>query len=243
MSNVGSFSYKIIFNGTELDSSRMKCIESVVLNDKAHGSDLLQINIIDSDLKFAEDSILVEKAKVKFEATSVDSRGKTTKLSFDGYVAIIDLDFPGDGSPKMTLHCMDTTYLMDAKEKKRTWQNMKVSDVVSKVFQEYGLTPKVDATKDKVETISQSNTTDIAFLLSLADSEKEDYLCYVEGTTGYFVKKPKEPPSQKDLVYKDAPYDILGFSPRIAKKQNDAKEEDIDPNAQKDQDSKDTYRE
>ena len=66
-----------------------------------------------------------------------------------------------------------------------------------------------------METITQSNESDIAFLTKLA--EEEDYLVYVEDNTGYFVKKPTNPTSQATLVYKESPYDIISFSPRITK--------------------------
>ena len=212
-----SYSYKIYINKKLLDAERMKNILDVTLTDNSTGSDLLQITMCDPDLYFISDSIITEKSPITFELTYTSSKGSNSSLRFEGYISIIDIDFAQDGVPTLLISCMDNTYLMDATTKKRTWENLKHSDVVKKIYTEYGFKTQVDATSKTLESISQSNETDIAFISKIADSE--GYLAYVEGTTGYFVKKPTNPPSQATLQYKQAPYDILGFSPRITKKE------------------------
>ena len=213
---VAEFSYKIYINGKLLDDTRMMNIQEIVYEGNCSGSDLLQIYIHDPDMKFMEDSIIVEKSTIKFEAIYISSLGEKSTLEFKGHIAIIDISVLDDGVPQLALHCMDNTFLMDLDTKNRTWENIKVSDVVSKVFKEYGFKTKIDPTSSKKESVAQSNETDITFLTKLAD--EEGYLVYVEDNTGYFVKKPTNPPSQATLIYKEAPYDIVSFSPRITKK-------------------------
>lgn len=212
-----SYSYKIYINKQLLDTERMKNTLEVTLMDNSTGSDLLQISMCDPDLHFISDNIITEKSPITFELNYTSSTGSNSSLKFEGYISIIDIDFAEDGVPTLLISCMDNTYLMDASTKKRTWENLKNSDVVKKIYTEYGLKTQVDATSKTLESISQSNETDIAFITKLAD--EEGYLAYVEGTTGYFVKKPTSPTSQATLYYKQAPYDILGFSPRITKKE------------------------
>ena len=216
---VAEFSYKIYIGGKLLDNTRMKNIQEIVYEENCTGSDLLQIYINDPDMKFLSDNILVEKTSIRFEAIYISSLGVKSNLTFKGYVSIIDVDFADDGVPQLVLQCMDNTYKMDRKLKKRTWEKTKRSTVASKIFKEYGFKTKIDSTSKKVDSISQSNETDIAFLTKLA--EEEDYLVYVEGDTGYFVKKPTSYKSQATLKYKEAPYDIISFSPRITKNNND----------------------
>ena len=230
---ISSFSYKISINGKALDSNRMKNILDVQLIDTATGSDLLEITMSDPHFEFIEDKIIIETAKVQFDATYIDTNKATHKLSFSGYISIINLDFNSDGTPLLSICCMDNTYLMDSAPKKRTWENLRRSDVASKIFKEYGLKTKIDASATKEETISQSNKTDISFIIDLANEEKEDYLVYVENGTGYYVKKPKTPKSQKTLVYREKPYDIHSFRPSISKKQSSSDDSDVNTESQK----------
>lgn len=220
---LASFSYKIYINKKLLDDNRMKNILEVSINDNSTGSDLLQITLCDPDLTFISDDIIKNKAPIKFEATYTSSNGETSKLEFEGYISIIDIDFAEDGVPTMLISCMDNTYVMDTYPKKRTWEKTTRSAVANSIFKEYGFKTVIDNTSEKVDSISQSNETDIAFLTKLA-GEEEDYLVYVEGNTGYFVKKPSNLKSQATLHYKEAPYDIRSFSPRINKK--DSKDEE-----------------
>lgn len=232
--NVSEVSYSITINGKKLDDTRMSNILDITLEDSATGSDLLQISICDPDLTFIEDNILLETATINFEATYTNTKGQASKVKFDGYISLILIDFPSDGIPTIDICCMDKTYLMDVKPKKRTWSNMKRSDVASKIFKEYGLKTQIDSTSEKLETISQSNKTDIAFLIELAKAEKKDeYLVYVEGDTGYFVKKPKSLKSQATLTYKEAPYDITSFRPTISKRQEETDDSDVNSSTQK----------
>lgn len=214
---LASFSYKIYINKKLLDDNRMKNILDITVMDNSTGSDLLQISMCDPDLYFISDSIITEKSPITFEATYSSSTGVKSSLKFEGYISIIDINFAEDGIPTMLISCMDNTYLMDAKPKKRTWEKAKRSNVASQIFKEYGFKTVIDATSKTEDSISQSNETDISFLSKLAD--EEGYLVYVEGNTGYFVKKPTKLTSQATLQYKEAPYDILGFSPRITKKE------------------------
>ena len=218
MAKVASFSYKIWINGKLLDDNRMSHISQVVLEDSASGSDLLKIQISDPDLTFLGDDIILEKSKIKFAGTYEDTDGKTTKVEFTGYIAIIDVQFPDNNTPELVINCMDVTYLMDRKKKKRTWENKKASDVAQLIFKEYGLKTNIDATSKKLDTISQSDVTDIQFLVNLANDQSEEYLVYVSDNTGYFKKKKLPTSASVEFKYKQHPYDIRGFTPRIEKK-------------------------
>ena len=193
----------------------MMNIQEINFEENSTGSDLLQIFIHDPDMKFMEDSILVERATIRFESIYIDSMGEKSTLIFKGYISLIDIDFGDDGVPQLALQCMDSTYLMDNKLKKRTWEKTTRSKVATQILKEYGFKTKVDSTSEVLDSLSQSNETDISFLMKLA--EEEDYLVYVEENTGYFVKRPKTAPSQATLTYKELPFDVVSFAPRITK--------------------------
>lgn len=213
MSTVLAPYYRIYLNGKELDEFRYSMIEKVIFEDNASGSDLLTIHIEDPEFIFLNDNIFVEDARVKF----IGGYTHNYRTMFEGFIAVIDADFPNTGSPTLTLHCMDNTHTMNRTKKKRTWNKKKRSDVVASIFKEYGLKAVIDASPRVEESITQSNQTDMDFIEKLAGEELDPYLVYVEGTTGYYVKKKILDKHQAVLDYRDGLMNILSFSPRINK--------------------------
>jgi len=217
--------FAIYINGVEIDNYRMTMLESIDYEDNASGSDLLTLTFYDPDLKILSDNIFVEECSVYF----VGGWLWGDVVTFNGYISLIDIDFPEQGTPKITIHCMDSTYLMNRDKKKRTWENAKVSDIARQIFTEYGLSAVVDDTGTVEENVSQSET-DIKFLTQLADDQYETYLVYVEGTTGYFVKKPNLVSPQAQLDYRSGNGNLLSFSPRINKQSKRVKTESSEVN-------------
>lgn len=204
--------YYIAINGVELDELRMSNIESITYEDSASGSDLLKITLYDPDLLFIEDNIFIEEATINFVGGWY--RGDVTR--FEGFISVIDIDLPESGTPLITLNCMDKTHIMNRKKNKKTWENMKVSAIASQIFRSYGLSAVVDDTGKVEESISQ-DATDISFLIQQASDQYDTYLCYVEGKTGYFIKKPNLATPQDTLEYRQGNGKLLSFSPRINK--------------------------
>lgn len=206
--------YSISIDGNPLSIEMMSLIESVELEDNASGSDLLTLTIVDPEYKYiGSKSLLIEDKPVSFEGGWKDD----VSLTFDGYISVVDINFPETGSPVLVLHCMDGSHKMNRKKKKRTWNKMRESDVAKKIFAEYGLKADVDPTAKVEDTISQSNVTDIDFLTSLKDKQEDDYLVYVKDGVGYFKKKQYISIAQDTLVYGKFPFDIKSFSPRVNK--------------------------
>lgn len=207
-----SLYYQIIINGRELDERRYSMIRKVEHQDTSSGSDLLTITIDDPDLEFLQDNIFLKDATVKFRGGWY----KGEQFEFTGYISVIDVDFPKSGTPQVIVHCMDMTHIMNRTKHSKTWKDTKVSDVAKEIFKKYGLSYKVDDTRTKEESISQ-NDTDIRFLNQLADNEYEDYIVYVEGRKGYFVKKPSLGKPQEQLDYRSGNGELMSFRPRINK--------------------------
>lgn len=205
--------YQLFIKGVELDSERYSMIEEITFEDNSSGSDLLSIRINDPNFVYLNDDIFIEEATVKFIGGYINNH----RVMFEGYIATIEVDFPNTGCPSMTINCMDKTHIMNRNKKKRTWKNKKRSDVASTIFKEYGLTAVVDSSPRTEEDISQSNETDIVFLEKLAGEEIDTYLVYVEGNTGYYVKKKLLDNPQATLDYRDGNRQIISFSPTINK--------------------------
>lgn len=209
-------SWVISINGKELDLERKSCISSIEIDEECDGSDSCTISICDPEFKFIEDNIFVEEATVNISAY-LD--GGENTVNFSGYISAIDLDFPSEGYPTMSIYCIDNSHIMNRKKKKRSWSNTTNAEVVKAIAQEYGFKCIVEQgySFKTEDTISQSGSTDIEFCESLADDEREPFMCKLVGDTLYYVKKGLLKDPVATLKYKEYPYDIISFSPKINK--------------------------
>lgn len=224
--------YNVYLNGKELDAKEYANVHNIKIKYTSIGSNTCTIQFSDPDMIYIEGSMIVESTPLKIvfgvnalvsdKQITSDTKYKSALTEaqekvFEGYVSVIDANFPEDGLPSVTLHCMDKTHIMNRKEKKRTWENCTISSVVEKIAREYGFKVKIDDTKKKLEQIQQSGETDIEFITKLAkDVEDRVFLSYLDGETLYFVER-KAPSPTRDLVYRQAPYNLYSFQPRINK--------------------------
>lgn len=205
--------YMLFINGVELDDFRYSMIEEIVYEDSASGSDLLTLRICDPEFVFINDKIFLEDNKIKF----IGGFDSDLPLKFEGYISLVDIDFPEEGTPSLVIHCMDNTHIMNRVKKKRTWNNTTKAKVVKQIFAEYGFKTVIEESGFVEETISQSNVTDIQFIIELASNEIEPFLVYLESSTGYYVKKKILEKHQATFDYRDGQMNILNFTPRINK--------------------------
>lgn len=216
MSKVLSCFWSVSLNGTALDQTRRECIDSIDIQEQCDGSDTATIVVNDPEFRFIEDNIFVEEATVSI---SLGWHGDTHRVTFEGFISAIDISFPEDGYPILSLFCLDGSHMMNRKKKNRSWDNVTRADVVKKIAAEYGFKCVVESGYNfkKEDTISQSGSTDIEFCESLAGEEREPFMCKLIGKTLYYVKKGllKDPIST--VFYKKFPYDVMSFTPRINK--------------------------
>ena len=222
MSKVRSIYWNVSINGKTLSLDKKRCISSIDLEELCDGSNTCSIRICDPNFIFIEDNIFIEEATV---SVVIGWHGDTHRETFDGYISAIDLDFPEEGYPSLTIFCLDESHVMNRKKKKRSWDNVTNADVVRKIAREYGFKCVIEQGYDfKVEeTISQSDNTDIEFCESLAENERDPFMCKLIGDTLYYVKKGILQSPSAILHYKEFPYDIISFKPQINKE--DKKEE------------------
>jgi len=209
--------WSVYVGGSPLDAQRTQAIQSISVNENCDGSDTCTILISDPEFLFIEDNIFVEDVPI---AVAMGIVGDTSPTNFSGYISAIDIDFPEEGTPVLSLYCLDNTHLMNRTKKSRSWDNVSRANVAEKIAKEYGLSFNLQSGyAGKVETtISQSNQTDIEFLESLAKAEEPDiYLCKVMGSTLSYLKKGILNNPVSTLAYKKYPWDIISFRPRINK--------------------------
>lgn len=210
--NVQTPYYELIINRDATIPLNQSDNIKVVFRDK--GSNSMQVTFSDPDLKLMEENIILEDAPITLK---YGWKGNPLAI-FNGYISVIDFNFPEDGLPTMVITAMDNTHLMNRFELKRTWKNAKISDVVKQIYGEYGFKVTVDDTGKKLESIEQSDQTDIAFIESLCDKvEGADYITYTNNNEAFFVKRKLSGKASKVFNYRKEPYSLKSFSPRINK--------------------------
>lgn len=210
-------------NNIEVVDTKKACITSFDFDELCDGSDVLTVNILDPNFEFIEDNIFIDEASVILEH---GFEGDIERQKFSGYISAIDINFPEDGAPSLTITCLDNSHIMNRKKKDRSWDKVTRADVVRKIAAEYGFSTKIESNYEfaVIDTISQSKQTDIEFLESLAGDEREPFLCKLIGTTLHYEKKGLLSDPIATIGYKTYPFDVISFSPQINK---ETKQEDI----------------
>lgn len=216
MSNVTSVYWKLIVNNHEITDAKRACINSIDFDELCDGSDTCTLSITDPDFIFINDNIFIEEASVRAEFGFYEDIFRHT---FEGYISAIDISFPENGSPTLTITCFDNSHLMNRSKKERSWDNVTRADVVRKIAAEYGYAVDIEPGYHfaTIETISQSDNTDIEFLENLAKEEREPFMCKLVNNTLVYKKKGLLQEPKTTLGYKTFPFDVISFSPQITK--------------------------
>lgn len=202
--------------GVPIDDRRRYCCDNFEIGRQADGSDTLKFDVSDPDFLFLEDNIFVEDAAISFY---IRLTGDTVTESFNGYISAIDVSFPDNGCPLLTINCIDNSHLMNKEGKSRSWDNCTSASVVAKIAKEHGFKCVVEKGYNFTvqDTITQSDQTDIEFCESLADDERDPFMCKLIGDTLYYIKKKVSGNPKVTLVYKDYPHDVKSASLQINK--------------------------
>lgn len=188
MSSATSVYWELKVNNILIDGAKRACINSIEFDELCDGSDTCTLQITDPDFQFIEDDIFIEEASIYCRFGFNED---TFRNEFTGYISAVDISFPEEGSPTLSITCFDKSHLMNRSKKERSWDNVTRADVVKKIAAEYGFNVDLESnyTFAVVDTISQSDNTDIEFLESLAGEEREPFMCKLVGNTLIYKKK------------------------------------------------------
>lgn len=212
-----SIKYKVWISGVKLDMTKKACINSIDIKETVDGADTATIKISDPEFLYIEDDIFIEENTIKIE---LGWSNTTYRVTFDGFISAVDIEFANDGIPKLTITCIDMTHKMNREKKDATFSNCTSASVVKKIVQQYGYTCVVEAGYQFAtqKTITQSNQTDIDFLQKLAKDEVYPFTARLVDNVFYYVKKGHlNVPSDMTLTYKKYPHEVISFSPKINK--------------------------
>ena len=227
--------YKVYIDGKEIDLERKLCITSIDITEQISGSDTMTITIQDPEMVYISDNIYKSNTPIKVE---LGWNEDTFTYTFDGFISAIDISFPENGMPTLTLTCLDITHIMNRTKKTRSWDKVTSADVIKKIAKEYGLKYVIQPnyTFKKEDSISQSDQTDIEFIEGLRDDEMDLFICKVIGRTLYYIKKGVLSSPVYEAHYREYPFGLISFSPQIniEEKKDEEKSSDIDDNKSKD---------
>lgn len=242
-SSYTSIYYDITIDGKPLNPFVSTLVEEIVYEDTSTGSDLVSITIHDPDYAIIGDKSIVRSTPCKVVGGFLHDY----RTWVNGYISAVDIDFPAEGTPVLTVHVMDKSYIMNRVERKKVYKNVTYKDVASKIAKTYGLAFEGDTSgqgSKKHETITQSYETDIQFLIGLAS--EIGYLVYVDSGKNKLYFKDKEKyianKAWATIWYRKPPFDIISFRPRIiqADQLEEIEENDIDNKSKEETKAKST---
>lgn len=202
--------YEIFLNGKEMPGDYYDLVEEVTYESHASGSDIATIFIKDPYMRIINDPRIVRGMRITLNGGWISDLSKW----LDGYISMVDVEFPETGDPTITLHCMDESFLLDRQDVKMSYSNVTFSQLAEMVGRRNGsLTARGTETSTIHEELSQSDESDMKFLIRMADEEN----LVVKVVNGTITWKPKDAAgtSQDTLTWRKPPFSIISFSPRI----------------------------
>ncbi len=198
--NVASF--KIVLNETEISESLLLDVIEIKFEDEINLPSMFNIkfNIVNF---------------IKGENKGIDLKtfmiGDNVKLfmGIDEHVKFItgeitSLDFSFENAPFMEIRGYDMLHRLRFGTMRRSFKNMKDSDIASFIASEMNLTPEVEATGTMYPYIFQNNLSNYEFLLERA--KRIGYEMQIDGKTFIFRKSGENKSPEIMLEYrKDLP--------------------------------------
>lgn len=184
--------FQVIANGNDISQSIFDLLESISVTDQTgYESDTCEINLIDDP----DNPIDMPPRGAELEI-AMGYDGSMVKM---GLFVVDEVELSGPPS-KMVIRGRASVQVESSQGKKalqsqksRTWpKDSTISEVISKVAGEHGLGSKISSSLQaiKLPQISQSDESDLAFLMRLA--KRYDAICKPAGGKIVFVKRGEE---------------------------------------------------
>lgn len=203
---VGNF--RIYLNGTELPESTLICIEGIAYEDEINLPAMFTIkyNIIDF-FKGAWRGIDLETFRLG-DVIKLSMGFDNLKDMMTGEIASIEPTF--DHPAFMIIRGYDRLYKLRFGTKIRSFNNVKDSDVASKIASEVNLSPDVEGTGTMFPYLFQNNQTNYDFILSRA--KRIDYEIMVDDKR-FIFRKSKE--ARSPVLTMEYETDLTRFSAKL----------------------------
>ena len=168
----------VLVAGAKLDPKWRDATIEVKVVDSLTLPDMALVRLVDpkGDSVDSHPLQLGKDLEIKVGATG----DRATTRIFKGQIAAVEPEFTANGCV-ISIRAYDKAHKLNRERKTRTFQQVSAADMVKKVANEAGLSPKVTSTNVVHEFFQQSNETDWDFAWRLA--LMHDYEVVVDDTT------------------------------------------------------------
>jgi phage protein D len=183
-------------NGQALPKEAFDAILEGVIESSLHLPDACTLRIHDHEFKWLDSTYWEEGKEVTIEAGQ--GRDPLIKI-FDGEVTTLEVDLAAMGVATLTVRCMDKGHRLHRGKKRKTFVNVKDSDIVNQLAGENGLRGMIDSTTTVHDWVIQNNQTDWEFLQFLA--QRNGHRVYVQEKNSLCFKKIDDAPDEIPLEW------------------------------------------
>ena len=177
--------FKVKLDGQALPPSLFAQLQLVEVEQSIGLIDMATLTLGNPKGTVADLSCFKHGADLVIEAGYV---GKVTRV-FQGDVVSIEPHFPTSGTPSVVVRAYDRLHRYHRGRKQRTFLSSKVSDVISQLAGEEGLSAQVEATQGTRDYLFQNNQSNVELILELA--RREGFEVEVNEAGKLFVGKPR----------------------------------------------------
>lgn len=206
-STVPQFAIKI--DGKAIPDQAMQEVLESTVESSLHLPDACTIRVHDVDFKWLDEKLFQEGKEVEIQA----GEGRDTLFTiFQGEITTLEMDLAAMGVPTLTVRCLDKAHRLHRGKFRRTFEQVKDSDIVKKIATEMGLQQDVDETAQVRPWVIQNNETNWEFLSMLA--ERSGCRLYLEGKDKLSFKKVADQASKEVEV--EWGKDLRSFRVRVS---------------------------
>ncbi|GAB4525726.1 MAG: hypothetical protein OHK0046_41840 [Anaerolineae bacterium] len=125
--------------------------------------------------------------------------GAPPQQVFAGRITGLEAQFPPTGNSRLILLAEDRLQDLRMTRRTRNFEDSSDADIITKIAQEHGLTPKIDMSGPTHRDVAQVNLSDLAFLRERARAVNAEV--WVEGTDLYAMPRTRQDATPIELAY------------------------------------------
>ena len=166
--------FQMLIDGAVVSDAVTEHIKDIAVENTLHLPDVATIRVEDDNFELhTQDQFRIGKTvEVKF---GLDKNNLHT--SFKGEIVAADHDMAAHMTPSFVIRCYDKSHRLHRGRKRRSFQNVKDSDLVQRLASECGLTADATSTNEVHPYVFQNNQTNWEFINMLA--QRNNYRTYV----------------------------------------------------------------
>lgn len=209
-------SYRVYLNGKELPDYMLQSIESIEVENSRTDADSANIRVQDVNLLFTKGDLLVKGTNLVIRMGH-HARSRTV---FEGKITHLESDFGPDSPPSLVVNGHDMDVEEFDKQRTRTFNNKRVSDVIIQMLKEAGLRPTVQKTTKVYSKIVQKEESNRDFIKRWVKVYR--FHQYKTGRNRYYVgSKPFSNPKPKSIGYRSGGHEIIRATPSFVNLDNE----------------------